>query len=94
MSNRYRGRIDAFVTLHTYSQIWIHPYGHRKDTYPGDVQDLVQFNSQYTYHLLDSHRNLFVFKGNNSYLLNLEYLLEKLKDIKTTRANIVSFSHY
>lgn len=43
MSNRYRGRIDGFVTLHTYSQIWIHPYGHRKDSYPGDVQDLVCF---------------------------------------------------
>ncbi|EJW79307.1 hypothetical protein WUBG_09783, partial [Wuchereria bancrofti] len=41
MSNRYRGRIDAFITLHTYSQLWIHPYGHRKDTYPGDIQDLV-----------------------------------------------------
>ncbi|VDM94810.1 unnamed protein product, partial [Onchocerca ochengi] len=40
LSNRYRGRIDAFVTLHTYSQLWIHPYGHRKDTYPGDIQDL------------------------------------------------------
>lgn len=43
MSNRYRGRIDAFVTLHTYSQLWIHPYGHRKDTYPGDIRELVSF---------------------------------------------------
>lgn len=41
LSNRYRGRIDGFITLHTYSQIWIHPYGHRRDTYPGDIQDLV-----------------------------------------------------
>ncbi|VDK53521.1 unnamed protein product [Anisakis simplex] len=40
LSNRYRDRIDGFITLHTYSQIWIHPYGHRRDTYPGDVQDL------------------------------------------------------
>ncbi|KAI6178437.1 ShKT domain-containing protein [Aphelenchoides besseyi] len=40
LSSRYRGRIDGFVTLHTYSQIWIHPYGHKKDSYPGDVQEL------------------------------------------------------
>ncbi|KAL3120330.1 hypothetical protein niasHT_001143 [Heterodera trifolii] len=40
LSNRYRGRIDGFITLHTYSQIWIHPYGHKRDSYPGDVQDL------------------------------------------------------
>lgn len=49
LSSRYRNRIDGFVTLHTYSQIWIHPYGHRKDSYPGDVQDLV---SWYLKHLL------------------------------------------
>lgn len=42
LSSRYRGRIDGFITLHTYSQIWIHPYGHKKDSYPGDVQDLVR----------------------------------------------------
>nr|CAD2184276.1 unnamed protein product [Meloidogyne enterolobii] len=40
LSNRYRGRIDGYITLHTYSQIWIHPYGHKRDSYPGDVQDL------------------------------------------------------
>ncbi|VDL70586.1 unnamed protein product [Nippostrongylus brasiliensis] len=40
LSKRYRGRVDAFITLHTYSQIWIHPYGHRKDSYPGDIQEL------------------------------------------------------
>ncbi|KAK6727377.1 hypothetical protein RB195_005210 [Necator americanus] len=40
LSRRYKGRVDAFITLHTYSQIWIHPYGHRKDSYPGDIQEL------------------------------------------------------
>uniref|UniRef100_A0A0K0D0S7 ShKT domain-containing protein n=1 Tax=Angiostrongylus cantonensis TaxID=6313 RepID=A0A0K0D0S7_ANGCA len=40
LSRRYRGRVDAFITLHTYSQIWIHPYGHRKDSYPGDIREL------------------------------------------------------
>ncbi|VDK82260.1 unnamed protein product [Litomosoides sigmodontis] len=48
MSSRYRGRIDAFVTLHTYSQIWIHPYGHRKDTYPGDIKDLYEIGKKAT----------------------------------------------
>uniref|UniRef100_A0A0R3RGL8 ShKT domain-containing protein n=1 Tax=Elaeophora elaphi TaxID=1147741 RepID=A0A0R3RGL8_9BILA len=48
MSSRYRGRVDAFVTLHTYSQIWIHPYGHRKDTYPGDIQDLYEVGKKAT----------------------------------------------
>ena len=33
--------MDAFITLHTYSQIWIHPYGHKKDSYPADIKDLV-----------------------------------------------------
>ncbi|KAI6182509.1 ShKT domain-containing protein [Aphelenchoides bicaudatus] len=48
LSNRYRSRIDGFVTLHTYSQIWIHPYGHRKDSYPGDVQDLYNVGKRAT----------------------------------------------
>ncbi|VDD95629.1 unnamed protein product, partial [Enterobius vermicularis] len=48
LSNRYRGRIDAFVTLHTYSQIWIHPYGHKKDTYPIDIQDLYDVGKKAT----------------------------------------------
>lgn len=41
LSSRYRGRLDGFITMHTYSQIWIHPYGHKRDSYPGDIQDLV-----------------------------------------------------
>ncbi|KJH53277.1 shTK domain protein [Dictyocaulus viviparus] len=40
LSRRYRNRVDAYITLHTYSQIWIHPYGHRKDSYPGDIREL------------------------------------------------------
>ncbi|CAI4225319.1 unnamed protein product [Auanema sp. JU1783] len=40
LSRRYAGRIEGFITLHTYSQIWIHPYGHKKDSYPGDIQEL------------------------------------------------------
>uniref|UniRef100_A0A915EI24 Peptidase M14 carboxypeptidase A domain-containing protein n=1 Tax=Ditylenchus dipsaci TaxID=166011 RepID=A0A915EI24_9BILA len=48
LSSRYRGRIDGFITLHTYSQIWIHPYGHKKDSYPGDVQDLYNVGKKAT----------------------------------------------
>uniref|UniRef100_A0A915HRN5 Zinc carboxypeptidase A 1 n=1 Tax=Romanomermis culicivorax TaxID=13658 RepID=A0A915HRN5_ROMCU len=32
--------IDAYVTLHTYSQMWIYPYGNRKRNYPPDVNAL------------------------------------------------------
>ncbi len=35
-------RLNAYVSLHTYGQIWIHPYGHAKNTYPNDIQDLVR----------------------------------------------------
>lgn len=42
LSQRYKGRTDAYITLHTYSQIWIHPYGHKKDAYPGDIKDLYE----------------------------------------------------
>ncbi|KRY00182.1 Carboxypeptidase A1 [Trichinella pseudospiralis] len=36
----HKNHLGAFIDLHTYSQIWIHPYGHRPDTYPADVDDL------------------------------------------------------
>uniref|UniRef100_A0AC35UE72 Cytochrome b5 heme-binding domain-containing protein n=1 Tax=Rhabditophanes sp. KR3021 TaxID=114890 RepID=A0AC35UE72_9BILA len=39
-SNEYRGRFDGFVTLHTYSQLLIHPYGHKKEAYPADINEL------------------------------------------------------
>lgn len=37
-------RLDAFITLHTYSQLWIYPYSHRKYAYSADVNDLVGFH--------------------------------------------------
>ncbi|VDK43396.1 unnamed protein product, partial [Anisakis simplex] len=33
-------RIDAYITLHTYSQLWIYPYSHKKHAYSEDVNDL------------------------------------------------------
>uniref|UniRef100_A0A7E4VYX8 Peptidase_M14 domain-containing protein n=1 Tax=Panagrellus redivivus TaxID=6233 RepID=A0A7E4VYX8_PANRE len=34
------GRIDAYVTLHAYSQLWIYPYSNKKQSYPADIADL------------------------------------------------------
>ncbi|EGT59649.1 hypothetical protein CAEBREN_09820, partial [Caenorhabditis brenneri] len=33
-------KIDAFITLHTYSQMWIHPYSHARKSVPADVAEL------------------------------------------------------
>uniref|UniRef100_A0A5S6PZD8 Peptidase_M14 domain-containing protein n=1 Tax=Trichuris muris TaxID=70415 RepID=A0A5S6PZD8_TRIMR len=37
---KHKDALKAFIDLHTYSQLWIHPYGHRVGTYPDDVNDL------------------------------------------------------
>ncbi|CAI4224255.1 unnamed protein product [Auanema sp. JU1783] len=34
------GRVDAFITLHSYAQFWIYPYSHAEQTYPDDITDL------------------------------------------------------
>ena len=34
-------KVDAVITMHTYSQLWIHPYGDRERHYPSDNADLV-----------------------------------------------------
>uniref|UniRef100_A0A914QWB0 Peptidase M14 carboxypeptidase A domain-containing protein n=1 Tax=Panagrolaimus davidi TaxID=227884 RepID=A0A914QWB0_9BILA len=34
------GKVDAFITLHTYSQMWIHPYNHERRSFPSDIDDL------------------------------------------------------
>uniref|UniRef100_A0A914ELD3 ShKT domain-containing protein n=1 Tax=Acrobeloides nanus TaxID=290746 RepID=A0A914ELD3_9BILA len=40
LSPEFLGKIDAFITLHAYSQLWIYPYSHKKFSYPSDVEDL------------------------------------------------------
>ncbi|CAJ0594242.1 unnamed protein product [Cylicocyclus nassatus] len=35
-----RGKVDAFLTLHTYSQMWIHPFSHQRKTVPEDINDI------------------------------------------------------
>lgn len=37
----HQNEIEAVITMHTYSQLWIHPFGHEKGVYPPDVEDLV-----------------------------------------------------
>ncbi|VDN29028.1 unnamed protein product [Gongylonema pulchrum] len=37
-------RVDAYITLHTYSQMWIHPYNHQRHSFPSDVNDLVRIH--------------------------------------------------
>ncbi|KAI3410037.1 hypothetical protein GPALN_006401 [Globodera pallida] len=34
------GKVDAFLTLHTYSQMWIHPFNHERKSFPNDIEDL------------------------------------------------------
>ncbi|EYB94594.1 hypothetical protein Y032_0170g280 [Ancylostoma ceylanicum] len=60
LSRRYKGRVDAFITLHTYSQIWIHPYGHRKDSYPGDIQELYDVGKKAAKALQDVYGTKYV----------------------------------
>ncbi|WKX91240.1 hypothetical protein Q1695_009793 [Nippostrongylus brasiliensis] len=41
-SPELRGKVDAFLTLHTYSQMWIHPFSHQRKTVPEDITDIEQ----------------------------------------------------
>ncbi|CAI2304572.1 unnamed protein product [Caenorhabditis sp. 36 PRJEB53466] len=34
-----KGRMEAYVTLHSYSQLWIYSYSHRKFTYAPDIDE-------------------------------------------------------
>ncbi|KAE9421748.1 hypothetical protein Angca_007260, partial [Angiostrongylus cantonensis] len=40
LSPELRGKVDAFLTLHTYSQMWIHPFSHQRKTVPEDISDI------------------------------------------------------
>ncbi|KJH51646.1 zinc carboxypeptidase [Dictyocaulus viviparus] len=42
LSREMRGKVDAFLTLHTYSQMWIHPFSHQRKTVPEDISDIEQ----------------------------------------------------
>uniref|UniRef100_A0AC34QSZ6 ShKT domain-containing protein n=1 Tax=Panagrolaimus sp. JU765 TaxID=591449 RepID=A0AC34QSZ6_9BILA len=34
------GKLDAYLSLHTYSQMWIHPWNHARRSFPSDIEDL------------------------------------------------------
>ncbi|CEF68463.1 Peptidase M14, carboxypeptidase A domain and Proteinase inhibitor, carboxypeptidase propeptide domain and ShKT domain and Proteinase inhibitor, propeptide domain-containing protein [Strongyloides ratti] len=40
LSSELYGKIDAFISLHTYSQMWIHPFNHQRHSFPYDINDL------------------------------------------------------
>ncbi|VDK85094.1 unnamed protein product, partial [Onchocerca ochengi] len=37
---RLRKRMKAYMTLHTYSQLWIYPFSNRRRSYSSDIDDL------------------------------------------------------
>jgi len=39
------------MTLHTYAQMWIHPFSHEYHTYPSDAEDLRNVALRATEHL-------------------------------------------
>jgi len=47
-STELRGKVDAFITLHTYSQIWMHPYGHKLHSYPANKGELERVANEAT----------------------------------------------
>lgn len=40
-----RSRLDVYITLHAYSQLWIYSYSHRKFTYAADFEETVGYIS-------------------------------------------------
>ncbi|VDM15279.1 unnamed protein product [Wuchereria bancrofti] len=35
-----QGKLDGFITLHTYAQLWIHPYSHKEESFPDNYAQL------------------------------------------------------
>uniref|UniRef100_A0A0R3RXS1 ShKT domain-containing protein n=1 Tax=Elaeophora elaphi TaxID=1147741 RepID=A0A0R3RXS1_9BILA len=40
LSPEMRGKLDGFITLHTYAQLWIHPYSHKVESFPDNHAQL------------------------------------------------------
>ncbi|VBB32832.1 unnamed protein product [Acanthocheilonema viteae] len=40
LSPEMRGKLDGFITLHTYAQLWIHPYSHKVESFPDNYAQL------------------------------------------------------
>uniref|UniRef100_A0A1I8ENU6 Peptidase_M14 domain-containing protein n=2 Tax=Wuchereria bancrofti TaxID=6293 RepID=A0A1I8ENU6_WUCBA len=41
LSPEMQGKLDGFITLHTYAQLWIHPYSHKEESFPDNYAQLV-----------------------------------------------------
>uniref|UniRef100_A0A915E6J6 Peptidase M14 carboxypeptidase A domain-containing protein n=1 Tax=Ditylenchus dipsaci TaxID=166011 RepID=A0A915E6J6_9BILA len=52
-SNDVIDKVDAFITLHTYAQMWIHPYSHETQYYPNDVAKMKKVAEKATGRLRD-----------------------------------------
>ncbi|VDL83185.1 unnamed protein product [Nippostrongylus brasiliensis] len=39
-SDELKGKVDGFITLHSYAQLWIYPYSHAQQNYPEDINEL------------------------------------------------------
>jgi hypothetical protein len=39
---RRRKRFKVFITIHSYAQIWMYPYGHKKNSFPNNADELKQ----------------------------------------------------
>ncbi|KJH41969.1 shTK domain protein [Dictyocaulus viviparus] len=39
-SDELRGKVDGFITLHSYAQLWIYPFSHAQQNYPEDISEL------------------------------------------------------
>ncbi|PIO58154.1 zinc carboxypeptidase, partial [Teladorsagia circumcincta] len=39
-SDELQGKVDGFITLHSYAQLWIYPYSHAQQNYPEDISEL------------------------------------------------------
>nr|CRZ22845.1 BMA-SURO-1 [Brugia malayi] len=40
LSPEMQGKLDGFITLHTYAQLWIHPYSHKEESFPDNYAQL------------------------------------------------------
>uniref|UniRef100_A0A915Q061 ShKT domain-containing protein n=1 Tax=Setaria digitata TaxID=48799 RepID=A0A915Q061_9BILA len=40
LSPEMQGKLDGFITLHTYAQLWIHPYSHKVESFPDNYAQL------------------------------------------------------
>lgn len=43
LSPELKGKTEAYITFHTYAQMWMYPFGHQRNQVPNDVNDLVCF---------------------------------------------------